>query len=355
MDLFQLSNYGMNFCALAPAIVGFGIALLGLGVLIREQWSSLSIAFFGMTTAGAVWLVGNAGVYLARNPATALQWARIENCGVVFIPSLVLLFTLHVVGKLRRFRAGVLAAAFLSALFCFTVLFTPWFVREVRLFPWGYFSQYGPASIPFLAFFCVLLVASLLSYHREYRLAPAGTRKRRLGLFLLAFGIASLGSVDFVATFGVPLYPFGYLPVMLFLAITAQTIWRYRLVDITPAFAAAQILKTVSDALLVFDHEGVIRVANQAACDLFEQPEEKLLGRAIWRVDGNFFPRERFEAFMRTRVIHNFEAVRASSLGKKTVLDVAVSGIRDEFGQPAAVVCVARDLTDRKPAEEERK
>lgn len=353
MDLFQFSNYSLNPYALAPAVVGIGIALLGLGVLIREQWSSLSIAFFGMTTAGAVWLLGNAGVYLARDPATALQWGRIENCGVVFIPSLVLLFALHVVGKLRRFRAGVLGAAFLSVLFCFSVLFTPWFVRGVKLFPWGYFPQYGPASVPFLAFFCALLVMSLLSYHQEYRLALAGTRKRRLGTFLLAFGIAYLGSVDFVATFGIPLYPFGYLPVFLFLAITAQAIWRYRLVDITPAFAAAQILKTVSDSLLVFDHEGVIRVANQAACDLFERPEEKLLGRAIWRVDGNFFPRERFEAFMRTRVIHNFEAVRASSLGRKTVLDVAVSGIRDEFGQPAAVVCVARDLTERKLAEEE--
>ncbi len=354
MDLFQLSNYGWNPYALAPAMVGVGIALLGLAVLLQEQWSALSVVFFGMTTAGAVWLVGNAGVYLARDPQVALQWARIENCGVVFIPSLVLLFALDVVGKLRRFRAWALAAVFVSALFCFTVLFTPWFLRGVKLFSWGYFPQYGPASIPFLIFFCALLVASLLSYYGEYRRTPEGTRKRRLGIFLLAFGIAYLGSVDFVATFGIPLYPFGYIPVLLFLGITARAIWRYRLVDITPAFAAAQILKTVSDALLVFDPEGVIRVVNQAACDLFERPEEKLLGQAIWRVDGDFFPRERFEAFVRTRVIHNFEAVRASVRGSgKIVLDVAVSGIRDEFDQPAAVVCVARDLTERKLAEEE--
>ena len=353
MDLFQLSYYGPNGYALPPLFVGVAIALLGVVVLLREQWSPVSMAFFGMTSAGAVWLLGSAGCYLTRDPWVALQWARMENCGVAFIPSMVFLFALYVAGKLRRFRALALASVLISFLFCFSILFTPAFVPRVKLFPWGYFPQYGPLSIPFLAFFSALLAASLLIYRREYRRAPEGIGKRRLGAFLTAFGISYLGSVDFLTTFGLPVYPFGYLPVLLFLGITARALWRYHLLDITPAFAAAQILRTVSDALLVFDQEGVVRVANQAACDLFEQSEDQLTGQPIWRVDGGFFPQERFDAFMRTRVIHSYETVRLSSRGKKTVLDVAVSGIRDEFGEPAAVVCVARDLTQRKLAEEE--
>ncbi len=353
MDLFRLFHYGPNGHALPPLLVGLAVVVLGAVVLAREQGSPGSMAFFGMTSAGAVWLLGSTGFYFARDPSVALQWARIENCGVVFIPSMVFLFTLDVTGKLWRFRALALASVMVSFGFCFSVLFTSGFVRSVRMFPWGYFPQYGPVSIPFLVFFSVLLVASLLIYHREYRRAPEGIRKRRLGAFLLAFGISYLGSVDFAPAFGVPLYPFGCFPVLIFLGITAAALWRCRLVDITPAFAAAQILRTVSDTLLVFDQEGVVRVANPTACDLFEQTEEQLLGQPIWRVDAGFFPRERFEAFLRTRVVHRYETVHLSSHGKKTVLDVAVSGIRDEFGEPAAVVCVARDLTERKMAEEE--
>ena len=150
--------------------------------------------------------------------------------------------------------------------------------------------------------------------------------------------------MDFVATFGVPLYPFGYVPALIFLVIVACAIWRYRLVDITPAFAANQILKTVSNALLVFDEEGVVRVANQAACDLFERPQEHLVGRPIWQVDVNFFPQRKFEAFLRTQVTHRYETAHWSRQGKKVLLGVMVSGVRDELGEPAAVVCLARDL-----------
>ena len=353
MELFELSNYAWNLYGFPPAVVGVGIAFLGLAVLLREQGSPVSMAFFGMSLEGAVWLLGNAGIYFSREPSVALQWARIENIGVVFIPSTVFLFTLAVIGRLHAFRALTLAAWGVSNLFCFGVLFTPWFVVSMKKFFWGYYAQYGPLSIPFFIFFFSLMIVSLVCFWRGYRRASLGTQKRRLGTFLLAFGIAYLGSVDFIATFGIPLYPFGYAPVLIFLVIVAQTIWRYRLVEITPAFAAAQVLKTVSDALLVFDREGVVRVANQAACNLFERPEGQLIGQPIWLVDGNFFPREKFEAFIRTQVIHNYEVVRHSSRGRKSVLEVAISGIRDEFGEPAAVVCVARDLTERKLAEEE--
>ncbi len=353
MDLFELSHYAWNPYGLAPAVVGVLVALLGLLVLLREQWSPVSMAFFGMTAEWAVWLVGSAGMLFSGEPMVALKWARIENAGVVFLPSMVYLFTLAVTGRLRPHRAWVLAALTASCVFAFWVAFTDLFITRVIRFWWGYYAQYGPLSIPFLFFFSLLMVVSLSCFWREYRRVGPGTHKRRIGMFLLAFTIAYAGAADFAATFGVPLYPFGYVPALLYLAIVAHGVWRYRLLDITPAFAAAQILKTVSDALLVFDREGVVRVANQAACDLFERSERQLVGQPIWRVDSAFFPKERMDAFVRTQVIHSYEAVRCTQQGKRMVLDVAVSGIRDDLDDPAAVVCVARDVSERRLAEEE--
>src|SRR5258708_30799927 len=82
---------------------------------------------------------------------------------------------------------------------------------------------------------------------------------------MIGFSIAYVGSIDYVAAYGWPLYPFGYLPVFAFVVVAAETIRRYRLVDLTPAFAAEQILATVGDPVIVCDHEGRVRFSNAAA------------------------------------------------------------------------------------------
>jgi len=49
------------------------------------------------------------------------------------------------------------------------------------------------------------------------------------------------------------LFPFGGIGVMLGNLINAWTTWRYRLVEITPAFAAQRFMDTMSDGVLVLD------------------------------------------------------------------------------------------------------
>ena len=91
-----------------------------------------------------------------------------------------------------------------------------------------------------------MFAGSMGHYWTEYRKAEPGTHKLRIYTLMMAFGIGYAGSVDFVATYGIPLYPFGYLAILGFVALAAWAIWKYRLVDITPAFAANQIIETMS-------------------------------------------------------------------------------------------------------------
>jgi PAS domain-containing protein len=98
---------------------------------------------------------------------------------------------------------------------------------------------------------------------------------------MLAFGIGYLGCVDFLAAYGIPLYPFGYLAILGFVVIAMRAILAYRLFDITAAFAANQIVNTMKDALVVLDHEGVVRLVNQAACKLFGYGKSDLVGRPV--------------------------------------------------------------------------
>ncbi len=345
-------DYTLNPYAVPTLAVGIMTAVLGVIVLIRERGTFVSVAFWLMTWIGAFWLLSYVGVYSAHQESLALWWAKVENLAVVFIPSAVYLFTLTVLGRLPQHAVSAGASLLLSGLFCLGVAFTDQFVAGVYHYPWGYYAKYGPLSIPFLGFFVGLMVASLRLYWLEYRNSPAGKRKRRLGEFLYGFCIAYLGSVDFLPAYGIPIYPLGYLPVFAFNVMVARAIWRYRLVDITPAFAAKQILRTMADALLVLDREGVVRVVNQAACHLFDRLEAEWVGRPIWMISPSLLPEEKLEALIRTKVVQSYETTCSVKEGQEMTVEVSASSIRDRDDQAVGIVCIARDITRRKRAEE---
>jgi hypothetical protein len=85
-----------------------------------------------------------------------------------------------------------------------------------------------------------MMTLSLRHYWFEYRGAAPGIGKERSKALFIAFCIVYLGSIDYLSALGIAVYPFGYLPVLAFIILTARAVWRYRLLDITPAFAAGR-------------------------------------------------------------------------------------------------------------------
>lgn len=342
--MLDSANYALSHHALAPVATGIGIAFLGFAVLIRERCSFVSVVFWIMTWVGAVWLVSYGGYYCAQVESVAIGWIRLQNAGVVFIPSLVFLFTLASLGLFELHRNLSLLALGLSAGFVPVVLFTDWFVAGAYRYPFGFYTRYGPAVFPFLVLFLITMVCSLWLFWSEYQRSDSSTHRRRLQALLTAFSIAYLGSVDFLPAFGIPIYPFGFLAIAVFLVLAAQAIWRYRLIDITAAFAAQQILRIMADALIVLDREGILRVVNQAACELFGRAEPELLGKPIWMLDPAFFPREKMDRALRASVIQRYQAPLSVKGGTTLMLDISASSIPDEEGQPTGIVCIARVL-----------
>lgn len=350
-DLWNVSNYTLTPYALAPLIVGILTAVMGTVVFLRERGTLVSTAFGLMAWTGAAWLLSYVGIYSAQVEALAIQWAKIENGAVVYIPSMVILFAVAAARRYREHRWFVRIMFAISTLFCGIILQTDWFVSGVYTYPWGYYARYGPMSIPFLFFFFVLLLMSLYLFWMEYRSSMTQTQRGRFRSYLIAFGIAYLGAVDYLPAYGMKVYPLGYLPIFIFNVLVARAIWLYRLIDITPAFAANQILKTMADALLVLDCDGTIRVANQAACQLFGYTESELIDKPIWIIGSRFLPGERLGALLRRRVVQSYE-LKYGEEGKMRTLDICASAIRNQSNRSVGVVCIARDITDRKQAEE---
>jgi len=128
-----------------------------------------------------------------------------------------------------------------------------------------------------------------------------------------------------------------------------------RLITITPAFAARQIIDTMSDALIVLDREGIIRLVNQTACAMFGLSEENLVGKLPSRaMDSNQTFAGVLEALIQGELVSTLEMefFRPEEHGTG-FLSMSASIMRDPSGVPLSVVCVIHDITRQRKLEKE--
>ena len=350
--LFDAADYLFNAHAVPPALTGLGVLVLGVAVLVSERASRVSRAFFAIMVAVSLWLTGIAGTYASNNELTGMWWSVFGFIGVAFIPSTIYVFAVVVMGIQARRRVLMWIGWLLSAFFLAAALSSSAMIAQVHRYWWGYYPQYGWLGIPFLAFFVGFVVVTMRDYWVEYREALPGTRKLRLRALLTAYSIFNVAALDYLPCYGIPVYPFGYVPVFVWFALLARTIRRYRLVDIVPAFAANEILATMADPLVVCDADGRIRVVNQALCATFAYTQAELLGAPLERLvhaEGNSTAQLR--RLLSSGSGRDEELLFSARDGEPIAVNVSISPLRDRAGAVVGTVVIARDIREPKRVE----
>jgi PAS domain S-box-containing protein len=352
---FDASAYAYNPMALPMAATFMSALAIGTFVLLRERFSTVSRAFFLMTLPAAVWCAAFTGMYLAVEEALAIRWAKVAYWAIPFIPSAIHWFTVNVLRIAGRRRERRIAAAGLAAAAASSAVLTQtdWFMTGLHHYAWGYYPAYSPASAIYLAYFFGLMAYSLSRYAAQRRKPHTPAHEARIRWLFVAFCVAYLAILDYLPKFGLDWYPLGSAAILCFLAIAAWVTTRYRLVDITTSFAAEKILRSIGDAVLVLDTENFVRVANDAACRLFGQPRERLLGIHLAQVSPRFPVRDTPATVGDVGEDHVYEMSHETEQGKALWLRVAESAIKDHLGCVAATVLVIRDQTDLKAAQTE--
>lgn len=350
-DLLNPANYHYNWLAIPAALTATLMIGLGLVVLIRERHSRVSLSFFVMTAIAAIWLYGYSLIYSARSETVAAAWSSVGLIGVILIPPSVYHFTTASLQIYRRHRRRIWLMWLISALFLVVLAGGKGLLDGVYLHPWGYYPKFDWIGLVFIAFFFTQMALSLGHYWKSYQAAATAIGKaRNRGLFT-AFCVAYFGSVDFLPAFGAGIYPLGCLAILGFILLVDRTIRRYHLLNITPAFAAREIINAMDDALFILDDEGVVRVANRSACRLLSRSETQLEGSPVSVVadalgsDSNELGRKILDGSLRDS--------ECSTRDGRTVLNLSSFVMPDRANHPLATVCMIRDITEQKQAREQ--
>lgn len=138
----------------------------------------------------------------------------------------------------------------------------------------------------------------------------------------------------------------------------AFAIWKYELFVLSPATTIKEIIQTMSDVLFLVSPDRKIRVANQAALELFGYDRDEIINQPVEML----FDQDDFQQMLdgpipeelaRKGVVSDAEITVRTKAGHKISISLAGTQIRDKNNQYQGVACIGRDITRRKREERE--
>jgi len=334
----------------ATLFTAAAILLLGTAVLIRTRVTLVVRLFFVLSVAASGWLCCYGLMYNAASAESALIFARIGGAFSSLLPAATFHFAASYTSRRGALRNYILFCWMFCGGIALLQLATPYFINGMRQFDWGFFPIGPRYNLSWILVFSAMFVVAIWMLWKVMD-SSDGLERDRARALVIAFSVAMLSGVDFLPTIGINVPPLGFVPVLAFVAIAAHAVWRYRLVDLTPEYAASQILATMKGAVIVVDLEGKIRVANHAASVMLGYRDPGLIGKHLRNVVS---PDENLTTGQLLHSLGMLEQnmVWSTAAGGRIDVLATSSFVRDEGGDPVGVVYAATDITERRRAEQ---
>lgn len=130
---------------------------------------------------------------------------------------------------------------------------------------------------------------------------------------------------------------------------------KYRFLTITPAIAAENIVSTMADSLILLDALGNIVRVNQATLGLLGYAEEELVGQPVGILvnDDDETRSDRFLDELILKGAVNQEIYFKAKEEEMIPILFSCSHLKNKAGILLGMVCIARDISQRKQAERE--
>jgi len=228
----------MSFTFFSHIISSFLILLFGFLVLLKNKQSKTNLSLFVLCLSIFLWLFTYSLVTISKTEREIIFWLKICYASIVFIPSGFYCFNYlmmkEITGKRQKFILSFNWSV--SFLFAGLILFSDKFLHDFYKYPWGYYAKPALFWHPLFLIFSTLLFASpivmlsLQIWNGKNNLSSI--QRAKFKYVFLGSLLGSFGSVDFLPNYGINIYPFGFIFMIIFPLIYGYAIVKYRLMDI---------------------------------------------------------------------------------------------------------------------------
>ncbi len=220
-----------NPYALIPLIAALLVSLLGIIVFLQDHSSKLPRLFIWLCLIAAAWPAFLALTLCQTNPERVVFFMRLGHTAPIFFPSLFFEFVITLIRK-ERLRWITILLCVEAAIILPLSWFTDWrFPGTVIHYSWGMYATAGPLmTVDALTAAAVILSSCVLlvyTYFKE-RYSLSHVERNKLRSMMFAMIIFSIAPVDYLPKYGIPIFPFGSICVVLFVIVVAYAIIRYQ-------------------------------------------------------------------------------------------------------------------------------
>lgn len=349
----------MNIFIFISFLSSFALLILGNYVYYLDEKNQLNRFFGAFCFFISFWIFGQFMYRQAGSSSTALFWIRISLNSYIFAALLFLQFAAVFTKRLsilRHKRLFVLAYIIATGIYiggATTDLYAAGAVKE----PWGYAYVTANSWLSWLSLvwgmaFVFYSAFLFLRYYRE----SEGTEKQQAGYVAIAIvAVVVFGLIEIALKVINPKIPeLTSASLVLFAAIVSYAISKHKLFSLSPAKVSDNIISTMTDSLVLIDSFGTIISVNPAIVDLLGYEKDDLIGREAGKIfaDKGSWDELLSRIITESKPIKNQETVYRGKSGVLVNVLFSSSVIRGDDGRIAGIVAIAKDITERKQAEE---
>ncbi len=219
------TNYSLHFM-----VAGLIMLFVSLDSFLRRKTHFYAPAFAWACLTLTLWLLGTGLGGLTITSFWHGLFNGLHQLGVMFIPTAFLYFSATFLKKYHVFpRRTMRLIVVFSAAFFVLALNPNWgLVTGVNHYAFGNYPRYGPVGFAYLLFFLLVMGYAFAMWWQAYHQELDQIRRKRMILLGVAFLLSGSGAVNFLPSFGVALFPFGYLNILFSVGFAAYAIYIYK-------------------------------------------------------------------------------------------------------------------------------
>ena len=347
------------FALLIAAFITY--LVVGFYAVVHDKNSALNRVFLRLNFSFAIYALASAFTAAAPDKSACFVWTSVNSIGVFTFSSFILhFFMIFSLKKKAIEKWWVYILIYCPAVFFLVMQFTTGFYAKDFVYTkYGWIAITNTESILFWLFnlqYLTFTLTSIILSSLKWKKAVTQREKDQARTITVSaiITLTISGTLYTISIFNHNMPNLAPITITLWTIGILYGIVKFKLMVISPEMAAAQILRTISESVVIAGESGAIISANDETSNLLGYTKEELKGKQL----GYLFPwDERFKEENIKKLfdecpIQNMETYFVSKDEKEIPVLFSASECRDDRGELLGFIAASRDVTKLKEAED---